>query len=172
MWDSITIESMFDGRSHHGSFRQHLWYRWKGLLVLRALLSVAMIGIGAFFMIAYNDIGKAQLIGSALVVMGSFALVRPMVWQMWSERKLRKHPAYGSKIMYKFSKEGIMMDGKSGKVEVPWVVFKEVVALPKGMILYQNKKDYMWIPAYDFKGDEMEQICEWFVNQGELKRSS
>ncbi len=153
---------MFDGRSHHGAFRQHLWYRWKGLLILRAFLCLTTVGMGVFFMIAYQHQNKAQLVASGLIVMGSFAFMRPMIWQMWSERKMRQHPAYGSKITYIFSEEGILMNGKQGKIEAPWVAFSKVVALPKGLILYQNKKDYLWIPEYDFRDKEMKQISIWF----------
>lgn len=53
------------------------------------------------------------------------------------------------------------MDGREGKVEAPWIAFSEVVALPKGLIMYQNKKDYLWIPKSDFKLGEMQQICDW-----------
>lgn len=103
----------------------------------------------------------ADFIAIALILMGSVGFIRPMIWQMWSERKLRKHPAYGSKITYSFGSEEITMDGISGKVVVPWCALSEVVATRAGILLYQNKKDYIWIPAQDFKDGEMKEIVSW-----------
>ncbi len=151
---------MFDGRSHHGSFRQHLWHRWKWWLVARSFVCVALVVIGAYMAIHYSGKGKkfADFISVAFILMGSVGFIRPMIWQMWNERKLRKHPAYGTKICYTFDQEEIIMDGESGKVVVPWCALTEVVETKTGLLLYQNTKDYLWIPGYDFEVGEMGEV--------------
>ena len=53
------------------------------------------------------------------------------------------------------------MDGSSGTVNVLWSEFYEVVETKNGLLMYQNKKDYLWIPEYDFKSGEMEQIVSF-----------
>lgn len=160
MEQSIKIESMFDGRSHHGSFRQHLWYRWRRWLILRRFVCIAMVIIGGVIAFKTNGSGDkwANFISISFILIGSVSYIRPMIWQMWNERKLRKHPAYGTKITYTFNAEEIIMDGASGKVVVPWCALSEVVETKLGMLLYQNKKDYLWIPGYDFKAGEMGEI--------------
>jgi hypothetical protein len=88
-----------------------------------------------------------------------------MIWQMWNERKLRKHPAYGTKIHYTFSAEEVIIEGVSGTVNVPWSEFCEVVETKKGLLLYQNKKDYLWIPRYDFKDDDLAKIVSLYESR-------
>ena len=160
MEQPITIASMFDGRSHHGSFRAHLWHRWRGWLILRRFVCIAMIVIGGIFAIKTYGRGDqfANFITITFILLGSIGYMRPMIWQMWNERKLRKHPAYGTEIIYTFGPEEIIMDGVSGKVVVPWCALNEVVETKTGLLLYQNKKDYLWIPSYDFKAGEMAKV--------------
>jgi hypothetical protein len=156
----FAIESMFDGRSHHGSFREHLWHRWRGLLILRRFVCIAMIVIGGIFAIKTYGSGNkfANFISTAFILIGTVGYMRPMIWQMWYERKLRKHPAYGTVIKYEFNHDGIIIDGVSGRVNVPWSQFSEVVKTETGLLLYQNKKDYIWIPSYDFEEWEMAHV--------------
>lgn len=97
---------------------------------------------------------KLQIIGGVLVTMGTFGLMRPMIWQMLHERGLRKHPAYYSRIRYIFSAEGMKMAGKAGAVKVPWNEFFEVVNSPKGLFFYQNKKSYIFIPSSDLSVED------------------
>ncbi|MGJ8657289.1 MAG: YcxB family protein [Akkermansiaceae bacterium] len=164
MDEAIKIDSMFDGRSHHGSFRYHLWHRWGRWLVLRRVVCIAMVLIGGVFAIKTYGRGDkfANFITISFVLLGSVGYMRPMIWQMWNERKLRKHAAYGTEIHYVFSPEEIVMDGSSGKVHVPWSEFIEVVETKKGLLLYQNKKDYLWIPSYDFEAGEMGKVVRMF----------
>ncbi len=158
--ESIQIESMFDGRSHHGSFGEHLWYRWKTFMMLRRFACIGMLLMGAVFaMKTYGQGDKlANFVTISFILIGSIGYIRPMIWQMWSERKLRKHPAYGSQIEFCFSPDEVSMAGTSGVVNVPWKEFFEVVETKKGLLMYQNKKDYLWVPGYDFKAGEMAQV--------------
>ena len=164
MEKSIIVESRFDGRSHHGAFRQHIRYRWKWWLLARAFVCLALIVIGAIFTIKYSGQGKklADFISVAFILLGSVGLIRPMIWQMFAERKYRKHPAYESTIRYEFSSNGIKMSGKAGKADVPWSQFYEVVETAKGLLIYQCKKEYIWIPGYDFQLNQMTEIKELF----------
>jgi hypothetical protein len=162
METEIAIKSMFDGRSHHGSFREHLWHRYRRWLILRRFVCIAMVVIGGIFAVKTYGSGDkfANFITITFILLGSIGYMRPMIWQMWSERKLRKHPAYGTEINYTFSANEIIMDGVSGKIHVPWNQFVEVVITKTGLLLYQNKKDYLWIPSYDFKDGEMAKVLK------------
>lgn len=160
----IIIDSIFDGKSHHGAFRQHLHHRWKWWLRARAFVCIALVIIGAFIAVKYSGQGKKlpDFISIAFILLGSVGLIRPMIWQMFAERKFRKHKAYRTKIRYEFSADGIKMSGNAGKADVPWESFYEVVETPKGLLIYQNKKEYLWIPASDFRVGEMNSICSMF----------
>jgi len=157
MEKSIIIDSMFDGRSHHGAFRYHLRHRWKWWLIARAFVCVALVVIGTIFAIKFSGKGNKlpDFISVAFILLGSVGLIRPMIWQMFAERKFRKHKAYESKIRYEFSNKGVKMSGKAGKADVPWSAFYEVAVTPKGLLIYQTKKEYIWIPSYDFQAGEM-----------------
>ena len=158
--ESIKVSSMFDGRSHHGSFREHLWHRWRVWMLLRRFACLAMVCIGGYFaMKSYGGGSKFHnFITISFILIGSVGFMRPMIWQMWSERKLRKHPAFNSKIHYEFNPKEVIMNGSSGRANVPWSEFFEIIETKKGLLMYQNKKDYLWIPAVDFKTKEMSQI--------------
>ncbi len=164
MEKSTIINSMFDGRSHHGAFRQHIRHRWKWWLIARSFVCIALVILGTFIAIKYSGKGNKlpDFISVAFILLGSVGLIRPMIWQMFAERKFRKHRAYESKIRYEFSAKGIKMSGKAGKADVPWSTFYEVAKTPKGLLIYQTKKEYIWIPSYDFKAGEMKAICEMF----------
>ena len=163
MEENIKISSMFDGRSHHGSFSEHLWYRWRRLMLIRRFACIAMLLIGCYFALKTYGSGNkfADFVTISFILIGSIGFIRPMIWQMWSERKLRKHPAFGSKIEFSFGANEVVMNGSSGSVNVPWSEFYEVVKTKKGLLMYQNKKDYLWIPEYDFKSGEMEEIVSF-----------
>ena len=164
MEKSVTIESMFDGRSHHGAFREHLRYRWKWWLLARSLVCVALVIIGTIFAIKYSGKGNKlpDFISVAFILLGSVGLIRPMIWQMVAERRFRKHKAYDSRIRYEFNPQGIKMSGIAGKADASWSAFYEVVETPKGLLIYQTKKEYIWIPSYDFRVGEMKEICSMF----------
>lgn len=155
---------MFDGRSHHGAFRQHIRHRWKWWLIARAIVCITLIITGSYIAIHYSGQGNKlpDFISVAFILLGSISLIRPMIWQMFAERKFRKHKAYESKIRYEFSYKGIKMSGKAGKADVPWSTFYEVTETSKGLLIYQTKKEYIWIPGYDFKPDEMKTICAMY----------
>lgn len=107
---------------------------------------------------------KPQAIGGALVAMGSIGLMRPMIWQMLHERGLRKHPAFGTQIRYTFTVEGMQMSGKAGSADVSWSEFFEVVETTKGLLIYQNKKSYIWIPVCDIASDQASTIIDFWRN--------
>lgn len=101
---------------------------------------------------------RVEFVSIAFILIGAIGLIRPMVWQMWHERRLRKHPAYESKIRYVFSNEGMIMTGDAGAANVPWSEFYELVETPIGLLIYQNKKSYIWIPEADLASGETKKI--------------
>jgi len=163
MDQAIHIKSKFDDKSHHGSFSAHLWHRWRRWLVLRRFVCIAMIMIGGYMaMRSYGSQDRfANFVTISFILLGSVGLMRPMIWQMWSERKLRKHPAFGTEIEYVFNHDEVNINGESGDVVVPWCALCEVVETNKGMLLYQSRKDYVWIPSRDFSKGEMSKIVKF-----------
>lgn len=95
-------------------------------------------------------------------MVGSLGFMRPMLWQMWQERGLRKHPAYDTKVSYIFSVAGVKMSGKAGDADIPWTEFHELKATKKGLLIYQDKKQYIWIAKDAFKTNEMQEIVRLF----------
>ncbi|MFC4993474.1 YcxB family protein [Rubritalea tangerina] len=156
MDQKIIITSTFDGTSQHGSYFQHMLYRHRWWVVLRSLLCVAGICFGAYLI---EPGSKAGALGGILVMAGSLGFMRPMLWQMWHERGLRKHPAYGSKVVYRFDEEGVEMRGKAGDADVAWGALYELKPTRKGLLIYQDKKHYLWIPKSDFKYGQMEEVA-------------
>jgi len=150
----VRVEMRFDGESQHGSYWQHLWHRWRWWIVVRAFGCMAAVALGSVLLIG----GKQNVLGAFLVSVGSLGFVRPMIWQMWQERGLRKHPAYNGRVSYIFSASGVEMDGQAGKANVAWNSFTEVVAVKKGLLIYQDQKQYIWIPRKAFAEGEVESV--------------
>lgn len=155
--EPITIISTFDGSGQHGSMTQHMWHRYRWWVVLRSLLCVAAVCLGAYLM---EPGTKGGAIGAVLVMAGSLGFMRPMLWQMWQERGLRKHPAYGSKVRYTFSERGLSMAGKAGQAEVEWNALYELKPVRKGLLIYQDKRQYLWIERAAFGTGQLEAVLE------------
>ncbi|MFC5050376.1 YcxB family protein [Rubritalea spongiae] len=159
----ITIITQFDGKSQHGSFPQHMWHRYRWWVITRSLLCIAAICLGAYLMEPGSEGG---LIGGGLVMVGSLGFMRPMLWQMWQERGLRKHPAYNSKVRYTFSENGISMAGKAGEADVAWNELHELKQSKKGLLIYKDKKQYIWIANDAFEAGQMEAILGMWQQSG------
>ena len=160
MTKEISIVAPFDGQSQHGSFPQHMWHRFRWWVILRSLFCIAGICFGAFILEPGTKMG---LLGGVLVTAGSLGFMRPMLWQMWQERGLRKHPAYDTTVHYTFSEVGVKMSGEIGDAEVPWSEFYELVPTKKGLLIYQDKKQYLWIAKSSFKGEQMQEVVSLFA---------
>lgn len=102
---------------------------------------------------------KRGMFGGFLVMVGSVGFIRPMLWQMWHERVLRKHPAYETEVKYTFSPSGITMDGKAGKATMAWADVYQIKVTRKGLLIYQDKKQYLWIPESDFESGQMQEVA-------------
>ena len=94
--------------------------------------------------------GVNAAFGPLFITAGSVGFLRPMIWQMWHERNVRKNVAYGTKLNYSFSESGVSVRGSQGKFELPWEELYEMVITKKGVLLYQTKKGYLWIPRKAF----------------------
>lgn len=159
----VKVRMKFDGESQHGSYWQHLWHRWRWWVVFRWLVCLASVSLGGILLVG----GEKNVLGAFLVSIGSIGCMRPMVWGMWQERGLRKHPAYGGEVNYVFSEDGVEMDGKAGSAVVPWASFYEVKSVKKGLLIYQDKKQYLWLPSKAFNRGEMQSVVRlWERAQG------
>ena len=106
---------------------------------------------------------ETGIFGSMLVVVGTFGFMRPMIWQMWQERRLRKHPAFESEITFRFNSDGIKIHGAIGDADLGWADIYQVMPTRKGMLIYQDKKQYMWIPLADISAEQMQRVAAFKV---------
>lgn len=157
--NTITINTTFDGKSQHGSFPQHMWHRYKLWVIARSVTCIAAVCLGCYMIEPGTKLG---MFGGVLVMVGSLGFMRPMLWQMWQERGLRKHPAYDTVVSYTFSEAGVKMSGTAGDADIPWAEFYELKATKKGLLIYQDKKQYLWIAKDAFKANEMQQVVRLF----------
>ncbi|MGJ8672071.1 YcxB family protein [Rubritalea sp.] len=155
MAEPITIITAFDGKSQHGSFPQHMWHRYRWWVITRSVLCVVAVCLGAYLM---EPGTKGGVIGGGLVMVGSLGFMRPMLWQMWQERGLRKHPAYNTKVRYTFSEKGLSMAGSAGEATVTWEELYELKSTKKGLLIYTDKKQYIWIAAAAFGEGQLAKV--------------
>ena len=165
MAGQIKASFVFNDKTYHGAYAEHLKHRRNLLMRLRALMCVVFIVVGAVMIIKSDNRTNKTLfaLGAISVSAGSIGYFRPMIWQMWHERNARKNPAYKSKVHYIFSDEMLTVDGKQGRFDIAWEDVYELVGTKKGVLVYTNKKSYLWIPKVAFKDDEMQEAVDRFA---------
>jgi len=83
-------------------------------------------------MVAYaqkQSTGGNTFFGPLFVTAGSIGFLRPMIWQMWHERNVRKY-------------------------SLPWEKLYEYVIRSKGLLIYIDKKRFLWVPKKVFKENQ------------------
>lgn len=154
----IKAKVVFDESSHLGAFRLHMWHRYRTWLMIRTILSAAIIFAGAILIINEGLTPLAIL----MLMIGTFALVRPVIWKVMHSRNLRKLPGYGQTVLYTFTEEGFSILGEDREGKVKWSALFEVIPTKKGLLLYHAKKSYSWMPLESFdSSDEMNQVAGW-----------
>lgn len=149
---------VFDERSHLGAFRLHMWHRYRTWLMARTFLSVALILAGIILLMSRGPNPMPVL----MLMVGTFALLRPMIWKIMHGRNLRKLPGYGQTVVYIFSPEGLEINGEDRQARVNWPDLFEAVTTKHGLILYHGKKSYTWVPKEAFDSPEdMATVTEW-----------
>jgi len=146
MKDSVVATFIFDGISQHGAVQQHMMHRWKFWILLRATVCLFAVIAGGYLIVTRGQ----HVLAGFLVAGGAAGFLRPMVWQMWSERRLRKHPAYGKEVSFCFGIHEITMKGGAGDATLRWEKVYEVVSCKRGILIYVNAKDYLWVPNSAF----------------------
>ncbi|MFK7910098.1 MAG: YcxB family protein [Akkermansiaceae bacterium] len=160
--ETIKAKVTFDETSHLGAFRIHMWHRYQVWLMLRTFLSIAILLAG---IILLSTEGPHPLPVLMLMV-GTFALLRPLIWKIMHARNLRKLPGYGQTVIYTFTPECMSIHGEDREGEVKWIDLLECITNKKGLLLYHSKKSYTWVPVTSFDNpDEMKQVSEWATAQ-------
>lgn len=158
MKDSIKATFQFDGTTQHGAVQQHMMHRWKFWIILRATVCLLAVIGGGYLIVTRGP----HVMAGFLVAGGAVGFLRPMVWQMWSERGLRKHAAFGKSVTYRFHQHGIEMRGGAGDVELSWSDVYELVPCKRGLLIYMNKRDYLWVPDTAFSStDDKQQVLQF-----------
>ncbi len=154
----IKAKVVFDESSHLGAFRLHMWHRYRTWLMIRTFLSGSIILTGVILIL--NE-GLTPL--SVLMLMvGTFALLRPLIWKVMHARNLRKLPGYGQTVLYTFTQDGFSILGENKEGKVKWRDLLEAVHTKQGLLLYHGKKSYTWVPAESFDSEgEMQQTLDW-----------
>ena len=97
-----------------------------------------------------------------MLMVGTFALLRPLIWKIMHARNLRKLPGYGQTVIYTFTPEGMAIHGEDRRGNVKWQDMLEAISTKQGLLLYHQKKSYTWIPKTSFDNPEdMKQVTKW-----------
>jgi len=154
----IKAKVAFDESSHLGAFRLHMWHRYRTWLMIRTVLSAAIILAGVILMI-YEGLTPLSVL---MLMIGTFALIRPVIWKVMHARNLRKLPGYGQNVIYTFTDTYFSIHGEDREGKVKWDDLLEVVTTKQGMLFYHGKKSYTWVPSASFdSADDMQQIAQW-----------
>lgn len=158
MQTPINAKMVFDEGSHLSAFRLHMWHRYRIWLMLRTILSVGLLLAGTIMLISQGPHPMAIL----MLMIGTFALVRPLIWKIMHGRNLRRLPGYGQTVLYTFSLESINIHGEDREATVKWSTLFESVTTKHGLLLYHAKKSYTWVPCEAFDSTEdFDQVCQW-----------
>ena len=158
MIDSIKAKMVFDEKSHLGAFRLHMWHRYRGWLMIRTFLSIGLILAGLILLMSRGPNPMPVL----MLMVGTFALLRPLIWKIMHGRNLRQLPGYGQTVVYTFTPEGIAINGEDRDAKIKWSGLFETAPHKQGILLYHSKKSYTWVPleAFDSRED-MATVTEW-----------
>lgn len=149
---------VFDERSHLGAFRLHMWHRYRIWLMIRTFISIGLLLAGVILLMSHGPDPLAVL----MLMIGTFALLRPLMWKIMHGRNLRKLPGYGQTVVYTFTSEAIEINGEDRQATVSWSGLFEAVVTKKGLILYHSKKSYTWVPCEAFDSPEdFTQASDW-----------
>ena len=154
MKDKIEISFVFNDANYHGAYQEHLKHRQKMWIRVRSALCVLMVLFGGYLLVVQSQSGKSGIFGPLFITAGSVGFLRPMIWQMWHERNVRKHPAYHTTLHYTFDQKGVHVDGKQGRYLLAWGELYECVLRRKGVLVYPEKKKFLWIPRRCFSVDQ------------------
>jgi len=158
MIDSIKAKMVFEEKSHLGAFRLHMWHRYRGWLMIRTFLSIGLILAGLILLMRRGPNPMPVL----MLMVGTFALLRPLIWKIMHGRNLRRLPGYGQTVVYTFTPEGIAINGEDRDANIKWSGLFEAVAHKQGILLYHGKKSYTWVPLEAFDSTEdMKQVSKW-----------
>lgn len=150
MANKIKAQLLFNEGSQLGALRIHLWHRYRFWIGLRTSLSAGLIITG----IALTVYAGLEPLNILMLMVGTFALIRPQVWKIFHARNLRKLPGYGQAVLYTFSDDGIDIHGETRQAKVRWSQLHEILNHKKGIMLYHSPKAYTWIPREAFDCDQ------------------
>lgn len=158
MPDSIKAKLVFDESSHLGAFRIHMCHRYRIWLMIRTSLSITLILAGLILLMTRGPNPMPVL----MLMVGTFALLRPLIWKIMHARNLRQLPGYGQTVVYTFTPAGIEINGEDRQGKVSWGDLFETVPCKQGLLLYHAKKSYTWIPhdAFDSPAD-FQTVTAW-----------
>lgn len=126
--------------------------------MFRTGLSIMLVLAGLIILISEGPHPMSVL----MLMVGTFALLRPLIWKMLHARRLRQLPGYGETVNYTFNPEEISICGENKKASITWPDLYEVVPNKKGLLLYHAKKSYTWIPREAFaSAEDYDRVCAW-----------
>ncbi|MGJ8678239.1 MAG: YcxB family protein [Akkermansiaceae bacterium] len=161
MPDSVKATLTFDESSQLDAFRYHMWHRYRIWLMLRTIISILLVLVGFILLLVHGPNPMPVL----MLMVGTFALVRPMIWKIMHSRHLRKISGYGQKVTYCLTPQDIKIEGVDKSATVSWSSLFEVVFTQKGMLLYHGKKTYTWIPSASFDSLEAYQTVKVWADE-------
>ncbi len=152
---TITAQSQFHDEVYAHAYAKHAWHRWRFWLLLRTLVAIGCLAYGGYTMIMVGP----EMMAVLSIMVGTFALVRPIIWKILYLRRMRGSAGYGELVSYEFSPAGISMAGASFSSEVAWDKVYELVVFPAGVLIYFDKRQHLWLPDHTIAG-ETSQLAE------------
>lgn len=126
--------------------------------MIRTILSVTLMVAGIILLMSRGPNPMPVL----MLMIGTFALLRPLIWKIMHGRNLRKLPGYGQTVIYTFTPKGFQIHGEDRKGEARWSNLLESVSTKHGLLLYHGKKSYTWVPRQAFDSDaDFHQVQKW-----------
>lgn len=135
-----------------------MWHRHRFWLLLRSTLSIGAL-IGGAVLIALEGLTPFPVL---MIMVGTFALLRPMIWKIMHARNLRRLPGYGQSVIYTLTPESLSIHGETQQATIQHNDLYETVTHETGLMLYHNKKSYTWIPKEAFDSEQdFQQASSW-----------
>lgn len=130
---------LLEGRSWHWrkyGLLQYCWY------VAGAIFS--LVGFAAF---GSDD----HLVGAMLIFFGFYCVLRKKILEIQFCRRIKAIPGFGTVTDWEFTEDGISQASELGRVDLSWDAIFETITTPSGILLYQQKHLYYWLPLSGFE---------------------
>lgn len=157
-WDESECVAAFSAHvamereRHRGASRRSQW---------RATIFLALMLLGASSLAART--GSLLHVAFAILLLG-LAIAVGFLWSLfgWINRSMIRRQCRDMspiEMNYEVSERGIMPRGAdASETGQPWDAVTRVVERDGGVLVYQDEKTFLWLPAHAFQGDGLDRF--------------